>query len=109
MGDVTTFTIKWPMARVGDELLQFLEGLPVQVLEEYMERGRRLRCWYVFPPLLHEVETEPESDELYKICPRLRTENAFEGIMRLLDRKRRSSWTAGNFFGPPTAQLLEGS
>merc|ERR1712113_1139515 len=54
--DVSSFTIKWPMGKIGDQMLDFLHVLRDEVVEAYMERSRRLRCWYIYPPLLHEVE-----------------------------------------------------
>lgn len=101
---VTDFIIKWPMSEVGDGLLDFLRQLPDEVLEAYMDRSRQNRCWYVYPPLLHEIEADPEADELYRICPRLHEENAFEGIVRILGRKRRVSRTMGRFFAPLRGQ-----
>merc|ERR1712080_90699 len=53
---VPGFVIKWPMGEVGDDLLAYLEGLPNQVLEGLVSTARRERCWYVYPPLIHEVE-----------------------------------------------------
>lgn len=102
--NVPSFVIKWPMESVGDELLGYLASLPDEVVEAYMESSRRLRCWYVYPPLLHEVDFDPEHDQLYKVCPNLAEENAFEAIMLLLERKSRISTTMGRYFGP-----LEGS
>mmetsp|Transcript_106891 Transcript_106891/g.312504 ORF Transcript_106891/g.312504 Transcript_106891/m.312504 type:complete len:563 (-) Transcript_106891:57-1745(-) len=103
--DLPSFVIKWPMESVGDELLDYLNKLPDSVLEAYMESSRRLRCWYVFPPILHEVDVDPEHDQLYKVCPDLADENAFEGIMHQLERKRRASTTMGRFFGPLQGSL----
>jgi len=103
--NVPSFVIKWPMEDVGDSLLDFLNRQPLTVLEAYMKSSRQLRCWYVYPPLLHEIEADPDNDQLYKVCPNLRTENAFEGIVRLLDRKRRTYSTMGRFFGPLRGEL----
>mmetsp|Transcript_144143 Transcript_144143/g.461480 ORF Transcript_144143/g.461480 Transcript_144143/m.461480 type:complete len:556 (+) Transcript_144143:63-1730(+) len=96
-----SFVIKWPMSEVGDQLLSFLAALPDQVLEDYMESSRRNRCWYVYPPRLHEVDMEERADELYRVCPNLHEENAFTGIMRILERKQRASRSMGRFFAPP--------
>jgi len=105
--DLPSFVIKWPMHKVGDGLLKFLEEQPTDVLERYMEVARRERCWYVYPPILHEVDQAQESDVLYNICPNLKEENAFQGLMRLLEAKRRVSWTMERFFGPPHGENLE--
>jgi hypothetical protein len=98
--DLSKFIIKWPMDNVGDELLDILAAQPDDVLQAYMDNAKQHRCWYVYPPLLHEVEEEREHDILYMICPSLSEENAFQGIMRQMDRKRRASWSMGRFFGP---------
>lgn len=98
--DVSSFVIKWPMTNIGDEMLNFLTMLDDSVVETYMERIRQLRCWYVYPPILHEVELDHRSDGLRKICPHLQEENAFEGIMRILGRKRRQAGSMGRFYGP---------
>mmetsp|Transcript_10298 Transcript_10298/g.31034 ORF Transcript_10298/g.31034 Transcript_10298/m.31034 type:complete len:565 (-) Transcript_10298:21-1715(-) len=103
--DVPSFVIKWPMENVGNQLLDFLEQLPPSVVEAYMASSRKLRCWYAYPPQLHEVDVVPEYDELYKVCPDLPEENAFEGIMRILERKRRTSTTMGRYFGPLRGSL----
>eukprot|EP00928_Gymnodinium_smaydae_P007364 TRINITY_DN12653_c0_g9_i1.p1 TRINITY_DN12653_c0_g9~~TRINITY_DN12653_c0_g9_i1.p1 ORF type:complete len:547 (+),score=71.90 TRINITY_DN12653_c0_g9_i1:81-1721(+) len=98
--DLPSSTIKWPMDDVGDRLMELLQMQPDHVVEEYMAKARSLRCWYIFPPLLHEVDADPNGEELKRLCPNIKSENAFEGIMRLLERKRRSSWTMGRFFDP---------
>ena len=73
--DLEAFVIKWPMGMVGDTLMEYLQELPESTIEQYMEASRRSRCWYVYPPLLHEL---PEQrDELRDVCPD-EHENAFE-------------------------------
>jgi len=104
--DIPSFVIKWPMTDIGDRLLETLRGLPDMALERYMESAREHRCWYLYPALLHEVHLDRETDDLYRVCPNIDLENAFEGIIRLLDRKRRVSRTADRFFGPLTADAL---
>eukprot|EP00933_Yihiella_yeosuensis_P025404 TRINITY_DN19738_c0_g2_i3.p1 TRINITY_DN19738_c0_g2~~TRINITY_DN19738_c0_g2_i3.p1 ORF type:complete len:588 (+),score=99.63 TRINITY_DN19738_c0_g2_i3:172-1764(+) len=98
--DIPSFVIKWPMDDVGDRLMEYLASIPDDVLQAYMEASKRLRCWYVFPPLLHELEGGPEKDELYRICPKLQEDNAFVATMRLLGEKARKSRTFRRFFGP---------
>jgi len=97
--DVPSFVIKWPMARVGDELLDHLRRFSNSLLEEYQAAARLQRCWYVYPPLMQEVHLDRGSDELRRVCPELDSQNAFLGIVRALHRKRRVSRTSGRFFG----------
>ncbi|CAE7641986.1 tas [Symbiodinium sp. CCMP2592] len=104
--DLPSFVIKWPMALVGDGLMDYLESLPEEVLEEYMTRAREWRCWYVYPSLLHEVQVDKSRDELYTICPELDKENAYEGIMRLLESRMRKSWTMSRYFGPKDVEKV---
>lgn len=99
--DVPSFVIKWPMTDVGDRLLDTLRRQPDDVLEKYMASSREKRCWYIYPPLLHEVHLDSDHDELFKMCPRLSEENAYTGIVKLLERKTRVSRTFNRFFGPP--------
>merc|ERR1711972_7744 len=98
--DIPSFVIKWPMDEVSDRLLDFLNDQTLQVVDDYMRIGRQLRCWYVYPPLIHEVDTDPEGDALYHLCRRLREENAYAGITRLLEKKRRVSRSMFRFFAP---------
>jgi len=100
--DVASFSIKWPMALVGDELLLALKAMPNAVVEKYMVAGRAARCWYVYPPLITELHmVPPDGDELLKACPDLADSNAYEGIMRNLDRKRQVSPPRGLSFDSP--------
>lgn len=75
--DLPAFVIKWPMESVGDTLMEYLESIPDSTLQEYMDLSKVWRCWYVYPPLLHEI-TAKSPDELYNVCPELDRENAFE-------------------------------
>ncbi|CAJ1406967.1 unnamed protein product [Effrenium voratum] len=97
--DVPSFVIKWPMELVGDVLMDYLESLSASTLQGYMDASKAWRCWYVYPPLLHEIPAE-SPDELHDVCPSLGEENAFEAIMRLLSAKMRQSWTMTRYFGP---------
>lgn len=99
--DVPSFVIKWPMTDVGDRLLDTLRQQPDDVVERYMESIRQNRCWYVYPSLLHEVHLDSATDDMLKICPELATQNAYTGIIRLLERKTRVSRTFNRFFVPP--------
>merc|ERR1712118_638366 len=91
--DVASFTIRWPMSRADSKMVEFL-----------MERGRQARCWYVYPPKLHEVPhlDDTTRDELYQVCPKLAQENAFIGIANILERRARSAraGAVGPFFVP---------
>lgn len=73
--DLPSFVIKWPMDMVGDTLMEYLEGLSDSTLEDYMRASRRWRCWYVYPPVLHEIAEQ--RDELRDVCEN-EDENAFE-------------------------------
>merc|ERR1711907_357678 len=85
-----SFVVKWPMGDVGDKLLDYLQEVPDDVVDAYMKAARDWRCWYVFPPLLHELHSglDPRQDDLRKVCPDLDNQNAFSGLMRSLERKR---------------------
>jgi len=102
--DVPKFVIKWPMANVGGELLDLLEQTADSAIEDYMAWSRILRCWYVYPPLVHEVHLDPDTDDLLKFCPELGAANAYIGLLRSLERKRRASRTMDRFFGPATTR-----
>lgn len=97
------FVIKWPMHEVTDKLLRFLEEQSDEVVEALMAAGRLFRCWYVYPPLLHEQETARDVDELARLCPQLDRQNAFKGIVRSLESKRRASRSTFRFFDPSRA------
>lgn len=104
--DVPSFTVKWPMTDVGDRLLDTLRSQPDDVVEQYMSSARKNRCWYVYPPLLHELQLSGD-DELYELCPEIEQENAFTGILKLLEKRIRTSWTFDRFFGPPPTDDAE--
>jgi len=95
-----SFVIKWPMSKVGDELMEALRALPDDNLERYMASVRKHRCWYVYPSLLHEIHQSRGVEPLEQVCPGIGEKNAFEGILILLDRKRRVSQTQRRFLGP---------
>lgn len=98
--DVPSFVIKWPMAKVGDRLLELLQQIPDEVLDAYMQSGQRNRCWYVYPPLLAEIELDGSRDMLNRVCPDIQDENAYVGILKVLKKKQRVSRTAGHFLLP---------
>ena len=65
-------------APVGQE---YLESISDSTLQQYMDMGKVWRCWYVYPPLLHELASK-SPDELHELCPELERENAFEAVGR---------------------------
>ena len=56
---------------------EYLESISDSTLQQYMDMGKVWRCWYVYPPLLHEIASK-SPDELHELCPELERENAFE-------------------------------
>ncbi|VFR00287.1 unnamed protein product [Cuscuta campestris] len=46
--DYTTISIKWPSTRIGPELLEYLESIPDRDIEEMIDRGRKVRCLWVY-------------------------------------------------------------
>ncbi|KAM7514724.1 hypothetical protein LguiA_004307 [Lonicera macranthoides] len=68
--DYAQISIKWPSTEIGPQLLDYLESIPDKEIEEMIERGRQIRCLWVYAP-----EAEPCS--------------AFRGIMWELQRKVR--------------------
>jgi len=100
--NVLEWLIKWPMRRVDDGLLNFLRSLSVRTLQSMLERLKRDRCWYVWPPSALDYEQiDLQKGKLDAACPEWRTQNAFFGVMRLLNRKRRRSKTSfGTFYVP---------
>lgn len=68
--DYTQISIKWPLTRIGPELLEYLESIPDKLIEELIANGRRVRCLWVYAP-----DSEPCS--------------AFSGIFWELQKKVR--------------------
>eukprot|EP00929_Paragymnodinium_shiwhaense_P033992 TRINITY_DN18551_c0_g1_i4.p1 TRINITY_DN18551_c0_g1~~TRINITY_DN18551_c0_g1_i4.p1 ORF type:complete len:570 (+),score=73.56 TRINITY_DN18551_c0_g1_i4:298-2007(+) len=100
--DVPQWLIKWPMRRVDDGLLEYLRSVPSKTLEGMLKRADKDRCWYVYPPSAIDYEqTDLQKGKLNDICPEWRTQNAFFGIMRLLQKKRKRSKTSFNTFYLP--------
>ena len=60
---------------------EYLESISDATLLQYLDMGKVWRCWYVYPPLLHEIAAK-SPDELHELCPELERENAFEARSR---------------------------
>ena len=80
--DYSRVSIKWPEARIGDELIEYLKSIPVVEVEAMRRRGGAVRCLFAY---------QAAEDE----C------NAFSATMWALSLKRRSLagggglWTNG--------------
>lgn len=68
--DYRQISIKWPSTQIGPQMLEYLESIPDEDIERMINRGRQLRCLWVYAP-----ESEP--------CSALR------GILWELQRKVR--------------------
>ncbi|XP_030951593.1 probable glucuronosyltransferase Os02g0520750 [Quercus lobata] len=68
--DYTQISIKWPSTQIGPQMLEYLESIPDKDIERMINRGRQLRCLWVYAP-----ESEPCS--------------ALHGILWELQRKVR--------------------
>jgi len=99
--DLTEFVIKWPMARIDASLIDFLAGVPPEVVQRYADAAKRVRCWYLYPPpevsWLGNWEAKRELEEVEKdICPSLSsTRNAYQAVLQLLTRRKRRTRAAG--------------
>lgn len=112
--DVPSFVIKWPVARADSSLHDYLEGLPVEVVETYARAARRVRCWYLYPPpevsWLGNADARHELEEVEaELCPNLSSSrNAFQAVLELLSQRVRRSKTAmGSTFYWPEASAAE--
>lgn len=85
--DVSKFVIKWPAEKM-DSLLQFLRSIPDAVIEEYRREAERIRCWYHYPP--KKIDIRQHLLQESSLCPDEK-QNAFEGILRTLGKKHKSS------------------
>jgi len=105
--DISEFVIKWPVARIDDSLAEFLEGVPLAVVERYAAAARRVRCWYLYPPpevsWLGSWEARYELEQVEEhVCPSLSSSrNAFQAVVEMLARRtRRTKAGAGSFYLP---------
>ncbi|OMO53875.1 Exostosin-like protein [Corchorus capsularis] len=48
--DYSQITIKWPASRIGPQLLEYLESIPDEVIESMIERGRQVKCLWIYGP-----------------------------------------------------------
>lgn len=46
--DYTQISIKWPSTEIGPQLLEYLESIPDEKIERMIERGRQVRCLWVY-------------------------------------------------------------
>lgn len=100
------------MSRIDDSLVAYLSNLPVAVAERYAASGRKVRCWYLYPPpevsWLGDWQTRPlgakpslfdglrqELEEVEQnICPKLSSsQNAFQAVVEILARRKVASPT----------------
>lgn len=115
--DVSEFVVKWPISRIDDSLYEYLASLPLEVVESYMSAGKRVRCFFLYPPpevsWLPKGAARRELEEVEaKLCPNLSSSrNAFQAVAELLTRRKRVSKTAmGNsFYWPDSRQWLSNS
>eukprot|EP00439_Symbiodinium_sp_Y106_P035665 s7776_g4.t1 len=91
--DVTRFVIKWPVSKIDDSLVSYLHSLPLEVAERYAEEGRRVRCWYLYPPpevsWIGDWPSRTELEEVERrVCPNLSSSrNAFQAVAEILRRR----------------------
>jgi len=109
--DITEFVIKWPVARIDSSLAEFLEGIPMAVIERYAAAARRARCWYLYPPpeisWLGSWEARHDLEQVEAhVCPSLSSSrNAFQAVAELLSRRaRRTRAGRGSFYIPDAAR-----
>jgi len=92
--DVTSSTIKWPMAEVK-ELVAYLRGLRderPQAVHELREAGRELRCWYSWPPSWVEWSwIDMNRSKFNATCEKWHVQNAYVAVTKLLAPKATSA------------------
>jgi len=102
--DSSPFVVRWPMQRVGSELLETLRALPQEAYEGMLQKARSARCWYVWmPSVMDHDHVDMQKGKLDEICPSWKNQNAFIAVMRLLRGRRRAShWASlGKAFHVP--------
>ena len=76
--DPNTFSIKWPVDRIDDSLVQYLLNMPASDIASYRIGAGRARCSYLYP--------QPISEDLVESCP-LGSANAMDLITQSLQHK----------------------
>lgn len=94
--DVTRFVIKWPSTQIGPQLINYLRSLPESLVQEYMDEAKRIRCWYFYPPKKLDVRSHLQRQ--HGVCPEEDGQDAFQGILRILQRRMRKSRTSSKIF-----------
>jgi len=94
--DVTRFVIKWPSTQIGPQLLSYLRSLPDSVVQNYMDEAERIRCWYFYPP--KKLDVRAHLQRQHRVCPAEDGQDAFRGILRILQRRLRRSRTSSKAF-----------
>lgn len=94
--DVTRFVIKWPSTQIGPQLLSYLGSLPDSVVQNYMDEAERIRCWYFYPP--KKLDVRAHLQRQHRVCPAEDGQDAFRGILRILQRRLRRSRTSSKAF-----------
>jgi len=94
IADVSSFTIKWPMAEVG-KLVPYLRRLREEqpdTIRTLAEAGRLLRCWYAWPPSWIEWSwIDLNRSKFNNTCSSYMLRNAYVAVTRLLATKVTSS------------------
>lgn len=93
--DVTRFSIKWPVSKVGPELLDFLRAMPDAEVQRYMDEAQKMRCWYFYAPKPTDVRAALR--KLHDVCMDEQV-SAFHGIVRELAGKVSRSKTSRRTF-----------
>jgi len=111
--DVPSFAIKWPMAEVG-ELVTYLRRLQQEqpeAIEAMRDAGRKLRCWYAWPPSWVEwTWVDLNRSKFNSTCGSYDIQNAYIAVMRLLAPKVTSAryrfhWPGAGGHGRAVAEL----
>ncbi|CAD7934901.1 unnamed protein product [Amoebophrya sp. A25] len=85
--DYAKFTVKWPMNRVGPELIDYLRSVTPAVWQKMVAEIHRVRCWFVYPSIAAEIHySNPVENNLPYLC-RNPTQFAGDAIIEVLRRK----------------------
>eukprot|EP00933_Yihiella_yeosuensis_P021783 TRINITY_DN17190_c1_g1_i1.p1 TRINITY_DN17190_c1_g1~~TRINITY_DN17190_c1_g1_i1.p1 ORF type:complete len:580 (-),score=97.42 TRINITY_DN17190_c1_g1_i1:131-1870(-) len=94
--DVTKFVIKWPSHQIGQQLLSYLRSLPDSVVQSYMDEMEKIRCWYFYPP--KKLDVRGNLQRRHGICPEELGQDAFRGMLKILEKRLRRSKTSSKSF-----------